>query len=569
MSTARRVVALRMVAILAAYAALAVVVTRPVWMSPTTTYVGTQDAEQDMWFLSWPAFALSHHYNPLLSTYVNYPTGFNLMWNGAVPALGVLTWPINAIWGAVATYNVILTAAMALAAFFAFLAIGRYVPGPAAAATGGLLYGFSPAMIANQHGHAHVAFSLVTIPLALLLVDELLVRQRRPAWLIGMLIAALGVFQLFVFEEFFATELIVAAVLAAVLAVARRDLIRERYPYAIKAFGIAAAVTALVLAYPVLAVQIGGPDRLAAPVHDPNLFATDLLNPALATRLQAIAPSWMTAVSDRFPGNGINVDGYIGIPLLLLSGFVLVRYWRVTAIRVAGITALLITVLSLGPHLVVAGHFTSIPLPWWIVYRLPLFSDILPDRMMAFVFLPLGIGLAFVLHRIWLARGNVLLGLLVTAVALVPLVPRLPLPTATMTIPAYFSTAAVDEIPAGAVAFTVPYPSFSAMAPMNWQWASRMRFRLLDGYVLGPKPPGHGVLRAVADAFVIAGRRTVFSGAVRAAFIRQLRANRVTVVILGQVHDRAAAVAFFRGLLGISHHVSDGLDIWIAAGGTW
>src|SRR5207302_7025903 len=111
-------------------------------------------AEQKIWFLSWPPFAITHHHNPLLSTYLNYPDGFNLLWNTAMPAAGVLLWPVTALWSAVATYNVITTVAIPLAAFLAFLAIRRHVDNRAACAVGALLYGFSPAMMAQEFGHA-------------------------------------------------------------------------------------------------------------------------------------------------------------------------------------------------------------------------------------------------------------------------------------------------------------------------------------------------------------------------------------------------------------------------------
>src|SRR5579864_1886921 len=193
--------------VLIVFTALAVLVKLDVWISPTSRYAGSSDAQQMMWFLSWPPFAISHHLNPLLSTYINYPTGFNMLWNTTMPALGLLFWPVTAIWGAVVTYNVIMTAAMALSAFFAFLIVRRYVKNDAACFAGALLFGFSPGVIAQEYGHAQVAFSAVTIPLTLLIVDELLVRQRLPVLLMGALAAVLAIFQFFVFQEFFVTEI--------------------------------------------------------------------------------------------------------------------------------------------------------------------------------------------------------------------------------------------------------------------------------------------------------------------------------------------------------------------------
>ncbi len=545
------------------FTALAVVVKLDVWVSPLTRYSGSADAEQMMWFLSWPPFAVSHHANPLLSNYVNYPTGFNLLWNTTMPALGLLLWPITAIWGAIATYNVIMTAAMALSAFFAFIAIRRYVHNDLAAIAGGLLFGFSPAVIAQEYGHAQVAFSAITIPLAFLLVDELLVRQRLPTRLMGLLTAALGVFQFFVFQEFFATEIMAAVIFAAVLAFVYRPLIRERYRYVLRSVGIGAALTVLVLAYPVIAIQLGGPDRIHGVIHDPNLFSTDLLNPVMPSPFALIAPSWVTTISQRFSQNPTEADGYISIPLLVVSLFVVIRYWRVPVIQVAAIAAVIIGILSLGPHLQVAGHNTKIPLPWWPFSKLPLVGNILPSRMMYFVYLPIGVGLAFLLDRLWVARHNWFLPLIVAAAALVLLLPKLPFFDATLTTPSYFTTSAVDEIPSGAVVYAMPFPQPSAMDPMNWQFASRMRFRLLGGYVLGPLASGQDGLQQVANAFTGASPPPVITADQRAEFMRELKANQVGAVIVGPVPNQAAAIAFCTDAFGLQPHVTDGLAVWV------
>jgi hypothetical protein len=555
-------------AALATFGALAVVVKLHVWTAPTTRYAGSYDSEATMWFLSWPPYALSHLQNPLVTTYLNSPTGFSLLWNTSMPALGVLMWPFTAVWGAVLTYNLITTASMALGALFAFLAIRRYVDDDLAAAAGGLLFGFSPAVVAQQ-SHANVAFCAVTIPLALLLLDELLVRQRWPVWRTGVLIAALGAFQFLVFPEFFVTELLAAVILTVVLGVTHRNEVRERYRYVRRALGIGAALSAALLAYPVgraalQAIQTAGLSRVLHAVHDPGVFSTDLLNPVVPTRVQWISPTSVTAVSNHFSGNLSEANGYIGIPLLVLSVVVLVRYWRVPTVRVAGLTAVIIGVLSLGPHLVVAGHSSPVPLPGWVLAHLPVLDNILPSRMMAIVFLPLGIALAFVLHRLWIWRRNVLLCALVAAVVLVPLAPKVST-AQTLAVPQYFTSPAVDEIPTDAVVYTMPFPAFSTIAPMNWQWASGMRFRLIGGYFIGPPATGQEALRAVAGIFASRGRPRLIGRTERASFLRELRANHVGVVIVGPMPNQQAAVVFATRMLGFAPRVRDGLDVWILA----
>jgi hypothetical protein len=550
---------------LIAFSALAVLCRLPVWMSPTTNYGGTADAEQMMWFLSWPPYALTHHENPLLSAYLNYPTGFNMLWNTSMPALAIVLWPVTSVWGAVVSYNVITTAAMAFSALFAFLAIRRYVHHDVFSAVGGLLYGFSPAMIAQQSAHAQVVFSAVTIPLALLLFDELVVRQRMRPWLLGLLIAALGIFQVFVFEEFFATEVMAAVIVLAILAISHRDLIGQRLRYFERALGVGAGVAAVALAYPLVFIQLTGPDRVNKLFHDPEVYSTNLLNLIVPNSNEMFSPSGLAAVSAHFSGNASEADGYLGVSLLVIALVIVIRYWRVPVVRATGIACTVITILSLGPHLQIGDRNTGIPLLWPFSSS-PLLGNILPSRLMYFVFLGLGVLLAFAMQQIWRWKRNLLFPSLLAIIALTPLCPKLPLFSQTLTVPSYFSKAIQAEIPAGTVVYTMPFPGVFAMDPMNWQRASGMRFKLLGGYALGPSAPDQEVLTKVAKAFSSDISPPAISSSQRQSFADQLRDNGVGVVIVGRIANQAAAVVFCTSVLGSTPKVRDGLDIWVVDG---
>ena len=79
-------------------------------------------------------------------------------------------------------FNLLVTLAYGLSGWSAYLAIRRYVPSHGAAACGGLVYGFSPAMIAHSP-HPNLILILL-LPWLFVLLDEILVRQRgSPVWL--------------------------------------------------------------------------------------------------------------------------------------------------------------------------------------------------------------------------------------------------------------------------------------------------------------------------------------------------------------------------------------------------
>lgn len=547
---------------LIAFTALAVVVKLPVWLSPADHFGGTADAVQTMWFLTWVPAALTMHHNPLITTFLNYPAGINLMWNTAMPDVGILLWPVTALFGATVTFNVITTAALALSAFFAFLVIRRYVPNAFAASAGGLLYGFSPALIPQDFSHANVAASAVTIPLALLLLDELIVRQRMRWWVLGLLIAALGVFQFFLFEEVFVTEVGAGALVTLVLFVMHRAQAPARRPYATKAFGLAATVTVVCLAAPLL-VQLVGPGVPHHSINDPNAFSTDLLNPVVPTTAQLIAPAAATAISTNFSGNGSEADAYIGVPLLLLLVVVAWRHRQVALVRAAAIVAVIATVCSLGPNLHIGGRQLPIPLPWWLPGHVPYLRSIIPARLMLYAFLAIAILLAYALNRLWAARRNPVVWLAVALAVLLPVAPKVPLFTNTSSVPAFFASRTVNALPSGVAVLAVPWPDVGHTDAMGWQMASGMRFRLLGGHFIGPDAPEQDLLRSVARSFS-GTQAPAPSATLISAMRQQLHAFNVGAVVVGPLPQHAAAVTFFSATLGAPPSIeADGVDVWL------
>ncbi len=141
-----------------------------------------------------------------------------------------------------------------------------------------------------------------------------------------------------------------------------------------------------------LAVQFLGPLRITAPVQEPSAYSTDLLNLVLPTPYQLVAPA---AATDSVARNSAACTTRRRRTSacrcsLVLAGAVVVR-WSDRRIRVAGLVALVMLVLSLGPVLHVGTVATGIPLPWLPFSRLPLLEHAVPGRLTLYA---------------WLARGR-------------------------------------------------------------------------------------------------------------------------------------------------------------------
>ena len=547
------------------YVLVAFLLTSSVWGAPSVTYVGEgPDPLQAMWAIGWVPFAVGHGLSPLVATAMNSPTGFDLLWPDpyAVP-IAVVFWPVTLAFGAMVTYNVVITLGLVLAGFCAFLTIRRWVPGNVAAALGGLLYGFSPYITGQYFGHVSLVLAGATPPLALLLLDEIVVRQRRRAFTLGVLAAALAVVQFFISQEVLLTEIVAAAIVVVILAITNRDQARAHAGFVVRTLGIAAVPALILLAYPTW-LQFLGTDHVvtAGAIHGTDTYVTDLANFVVPTVAQLLSPQVATTVASHFTGNASEWDAYLGIPLILLLVLATVRFWRLPVIRTAGLVALIVSVLSLGPHLHVQGHqVLSFPLPWWIPAHLPVFDDILPARLMVYVDLAAAIIFAFVLRALWLIRSRLALNLLVALAVLLPLAPTLPAPATTLAARAPFTSEHSAQSLRGANVLFEPFPSLEYPESILWQRTANYTFTMLGGYFIGPYAPGVQELQRTIHDLTARSVTASVSPSERLALLSALRALKVTVVIVDPAVVTPGAPSLFTQLAG-PPVAEDGFLVW-------
>lgn len=532
---------------------------RLTWAAPREATIGGHgDPWLFVWFLKWDQLAVAQAHSPLLSHDLNVPAGVNLMWNTSVILPGVLLAGVTATLGPAFTYNLLVTLALPLSAWAAYLVFRRYVTSQLAAGVGALVYGFSPYMLAHAMGHLHLILA-ITPPLMLALVDEILVRQRAsPVWL-GVALGALAAAQLLTAEELLASELLAATGALALLALLYPRQVRAHAPHAGKALGTAAAVGLLLVAWP-LRVQFLGPEHPHTPIQHPGVAVTDLANLVVPTRLQRFTSPAALAISDRFAGNGTERDGYLGLPLLLLLGGVTARWWQRPLVRVTSLLALGLAIASLGSRLHIAGHITGVHLSWRAVQAVPVIDNVLPNRLMLYVFLLAGLLVAVFADAV-LAHHNPrrkALGVVALALAMLPLLPRSPAPSTRLAVPPFFTSRAVRRIPPGSVALVAPFAHYPpTVAPMLWQAISGMRFRMPEGYFVGTDAAGRAQFGPTATPVsrameaIQAGRSPPTpTPAVHAALVGVLRGWRVQTVLVGPMGHQATMARFFSALLG-------------------
>ena len=152
---------------------------------------------------------------------------------------------------------------------------------------------------------------------------------------------------------------------------------------------------------------------------------------------------------------------YIGVPLLILAVAVAVRMRRRAAVVAAAVTVACAMVLALGGHLTIHGPPTRVPLPWIIAQHLPVLQNILPVRLMVAGYLGLAVIVAVFLDRVLESPIRLrVAGMAVTVVALVPLIPSLPISSGQFVIPAFFTDGSAQRLPAAGSVLITPYGGY-------------------------------------------------------------------------------------------------------------
>jgi hypothetical protein len=370
---------------LAAYAVVAVLLFAGAWRAPLVRNVGGGgDMPIFAWGLRWAPWAVAHLHNPLVTNHIDFPAGANLMWNTTMLLPALLLAPVTLLGGPLLSYNFLATAGVVLPAWVAYIALRRLTRTRAAAWVGGLAWGFGPWVLAQTRGdHLHLTVGVVALPLLTLAAHEAFVVQRRSAVGLGALLGAGAGLWILVGEEALLVASVSVAVGLAALALCQRGWWRAggrtRMRYAGVVMAWALGVFVVIAAIPV-GWQVLGPQRIDGPIFSSDAYSADLLAAIVPPGHQLVHTSGSADQSRRFASEE---GSYLGLPIVLAAAAVALRHRRRATARAIALTASVLWLLSLGPHLRVGGHATAVPLPWDLVPRLPLFDDLLPVRLAA------------------------------------------------------------------------------------------------------------------------------------------------------------------------------------------
>jgi hypothetical protein len=461
------------------------------WADPAGRMVAGNPGDIGLfaWFMRYGATAVSHGRLPaLITAALNAPQGINLMWNTSVLLPGILLAPVTLLAGPQASLTILLTAGYAGSAATLFFVLRRWGASTIAAAIGGAVYGFSPALITTGMGHFQLQFAV----LPPLMIDALLriLTGRGHAVRTGIGLGLLTAAQVFIGEEILADTAVAALVIVVVLAVSQPraavKALREGTRAALTGLGAAAAVTALICGYP-LWVQFAGPLASQGSPWQVGEFYNHLYAFVTPSGSLLFHTSASAAAAAGYPEPPPEYLAYLGWPLLIVLIGAAVGFWRDPKVRLAAVTFALLVLFSLGavPVTSLGIHYPAWLLPWHWLRHVPVLADVLADRFSILADGAAGAVLAFALDR---ARGLApgtgrgrLTGAFAIAVVVLAVLPLIPRPLSAAEVPqapaGWQATFARLNLPPGAHVLIVP----DIKLPMRWQAETDVPASMIDG----------------------------------------------------------------------------------------
>jgi hypothetical protein len=349
-------------AVLAGYTAVFAWVFWPLASNMTTKFQGGGDAGSFIWGFWWIRDSLVHLQYPLSTTEIFAPVGTPLAFHTLMPLLGVVTIPLQWLFGPVVTYNMVTASALVLAGYAMFL-LARDVGLPTTSAfVAGLSYGFFPPLVDRLAiEHLNLAFT-VWLPLSLLALRGALRsddRWRSAAWL-GLTMAGV------LYTDLTLTVFVLLLLMAYAVGWAwirrgdRSGVGRQLAQRTWRGFALF-----FVLASPYVAVMIRAGRSADGPtvagLGGAREYSANLASFLVPTSRHRFVGARSEGFYERIQGLPFDGTAYLGATIVVLALVGLIAYrrrrlcWWAFALAVAGV------VIALGPVLHVLGR-TYVPL---------------------------------------------------------------------------------------------------------------------------------------------------------------------------------------------------------------
>ena len=344
----------------------------------TTTMIAAPgpDPKQWPWFLAWWPYAINHWTNPFYTHAIWNPNGETIAWATSTPLLAILIAPITALAKPIAAYNIMTMATMAANATAARnLTIATGTP-PGRSTLAGLLIAYSPFFMAELMGRPNIFTMWPTLTMAALYIQH--ARRQIPPTRYRWDMAIMATAQAYICIETMVTTCLIGAlsiITAYIIHPPTRNRIRQTIKHTAQAAAITTAAT-----LPLVITMLLAPHN-HHPFFRPEWASADLTSFIIPSPLTWLGGRALQLLTIQDKCIMWEQDAYIGIPLLAITTYLIIRCRHTATARIGTLTITIPAILSLGPTLEILGSNTHITMPFSILLHIPLLQQITPTRL--------------------------------------------------------------------------------------------------------------------------------------------------------------------------------------------
>ncbi len=356
------------------------------------------DEYQALWTFWWIGYSLfTLHTSPLLTSYVYYPIGANLISTPLAPIESLLTVPLQVL-GLPFAMNFMIFLGFTLSGLFMYILAFYITKNRYGSIIGGFIYSFSAIHIAQAFGHLHwinIEFIPLFIFSFLMLIKE---KSQKYALLSAasfLLLTFMGDIEQAIMSGIFALIILIYYLFAE----ERKSILNTRFAFLLLEILLIVFILGSPIFIPMAsAIKNGVLSTVNAQASTPytELYSPDLLN--------FIVPGFMNGLLLPLSSNFFNLvsadtaertvyAGYTVIALLIIALYAEYKKGnKLKDVRLWFAALVIFFLLSIGPYIQIGGALTPIPSLYLLYHHIPILNVLRePGRFDIIVQLILGI----------------------------------------------------------------------------------------------------------------------------------------------------------------------------------
>lgn len=347
------------------------------------------DVWQFVWNFWWFKKALVElNTNPFYTDYIYYPTGTSLLFNLNMPLHSLLSIPLQYFFNLFFIYNIFVIFSFVLSAYGTYLLAKYLTKNKIASFIGGIVFAFSPFMFVRLFaGHLYL-METGFMPFFILFFIKTVKEPKKINALLAVLFLVLILINSLTHFTFIA--IFTGLYLVYYLIVSKKTILNKKTLNHISLFFSLFFVLTLpyffVLGNEYLNVEY---KDLHRSIDESEFYSADLAAFFTPISKSLIFGSFTSHIWEEnvFTGNWNESSVFIGYTVLVIIIFSFLNnknkdlnFWKISFV--------FFLLLSLGPFLYIMGRDTGVPLPYTILFKMPLFDVSRgPSRFIAMVML--------------------------------------------------------------------------------------------------------------------------------------------------------------------------------------